>query len=674
MKTKVVIALLAAGALLLVVWTLRVGSAPESAEPTLPESAGEESHTGEVAAPSLAALEDEGERQSESRTSAGTTDPGVRTPIAGAAAAAGQAPFDAPIRGRVLDSDGRPVAGAGIFLGSFGSNRARGIRLQSSSLFGVRGLQTRITRFGAGDGGATAQDAKPPPRIGASGDQGRFEIARPPDGSVLHARGESHVPVLALDWWGRDPTYVEPILVVARPAAVAGVVVDEAGRPIEGAEIAVRIPDSLKPSLGVILDRAEPLEYFARSGPDGRFEIADAPGVAGRHLVLTRAGSPSQDVPIAAGPETQLRIVLQLAPEPEDAVRGIVLDAESRPVPDASVRLVRHNTRTGTDGKFVLDAADAQPGSEILAAKPGFTPGRAVFDPHAESITLRLGPPTLRLRGRVVDDAGRPMRSVEVRALGLTRVGGSALEDLATWDGPGPFTVGDTDGEGKFEIGGLQPRAYVLGLLDRGTLRTMRTEPIQAGRTDLEIRFQADGASVIVAGRVVDRAGAAVPRAEVRLVRDITREEGGHREGVDTFKSADEEGVFEFQDAAQDVRAARVGFPGDMAFEHPLEAGQDLAHLVLVAYRRAHFQIDLAGSEVQADFFGIQDGAGRGMPIVKYEGNIAKSNMRWPIQDGRSDTLTVLDAAETVILFHQGAEIGRTPLRLVPGELTVVRP
>lgn len=671
MKPKVVIMLLAVGAALLVAWILSVGSAPESADPSLSGTAEEEAPTGEAGTPSLAALEGEGGSASESRTAAAAAEPSGRTPIAGAPAAAGQLGSDTPVRGRVLDADGRPIAGAGIFLGSFGSDRARGIRLQST-LFGVSSLQTRIKGFGAA--AAMPADTGNPARIGASGDLGRFEVARPQDGNVLHARGDGHVPVLALNWWGRDPTYVEPILVVCRPAAVAGVVVDERGTPIEGAEVAVRSPDGLKASLGVILDRAQPLEYFARTGADGRFEIADAPGVNGRHLVAAREGSPPKDQPIAAGPETQLRIVLELAKEPKGAVRGIVLDAEGKPVADATVRLVRHNARTGEDGKFLLETTDVQPGSEILAGKPGFTPGRATFDPHAENVEIRLGPPTLGFAGRVIDAEGQPMRSVEVRALGLTRVAGTALEDLSTWDGPGPFTVKDTDSEGKFELGGLQPRTYVIGLLDRNTLRTMRTEPIQAGRKDLEIEFRADGATVLVAGRVIDRSGAPVPRAEVRLVRDITREEGGYREGVDVFRSADEEGVFAFPNAAADVRAVRVGFQGDMAYEHPLGGGQDLAHLVLVAFRRTHFQLDLTGSDVQADFFGIVDEAGQGLLIVKYEGNIAKSSMRWPIQEGRSDALTVLDAAENVVLYFQNAEVRRIQVRLIPGDLTVVRP
>jgi len=672
MNPKLVIPLAAAGALILLVCILRLGSAPAPAEPSLPGAAAGESAPDEIGAPSLTAPEKDRERErlGEPGTGgAGTRAPAGRTPIAAKAGDAGAAPTG-PVRGRVLDVDGVPLAGAGIFVGPFGSSAARGIRLQSNSPLGLR----YRTADGADDARFSPPRPDVPQKVGSSADLGRFEVVRPGAGSFLHARGDAQVPVYASAVSGPGPDEPESILVVARPSAVAGVVVDESGRPIEGATVAIRMPDSLKSSLGVILDRAEPLEYYARSGTDGRFEIADAPAVPDRILVAELQGLPTQGQPLTALPEMQVRIAFQLAPQFEVAARGVVVDGDGKPVPDATVRLGRHDTRSGLDGKFLLDATETPSGTEIVAAKAGFSPARANFEPGSGEITLRLGPPTLRLAGRVVDAAGKPIRSVEVRALGLTRVNGVALEDAATWDGPGPFTVKDTDNEGKFELGGLQPRTYVLGLLDRNSLRTMRTEPFLAGRTDLEIRFVGDGAVVHVAGRVVDRGGAPVPRAEVRLVREIMREEGGYREGVEVFKSADEEGIFDFPDMAGDVRAARVGFPGDIAYEHPLEAGQDLGHLTLIAFRRAHFQIEIGNSEVQPDFFGVLDGAGRAMPIMKYEGSIVKSNMRWGIQDGRSETLTVLDAAETVVLYQKGAEVGRASLRLVPGDLTVVRP
>ena len=202
----------------------------------------------------------------------------------------------------------------------------------------------------------------------------------------------------------------------------------------------------------------------------------------------------------------------------------------------------------------------------------------------------------------------------------------------------------------------------------------MRTDPIRAGRTDVEIRFQAEGATVRVAGRVVDRGGAPVPRAQVRLVREIVREEGGFREGVDVVRASDEEGLFDFGQVAFDVRAIHAGYPGELAFEHAFVPGEDLASLVLLAFQRAQFQIDLTASEYQADSFGLLDIEGRPMTIVQYEGNLAQSAMRWAIVDRRSPSLTALDGVETLLLYREGREVGRVPIRVVPGELTVVRP
>ena len=662
MNTKVVIGSAVVLALLLLAWILSLGSAPGTAEPASPPVA--ERPAGEPGAPHLADLEREREadRAGESRVAAEAAAPELTILHPGRPGSPGGPAPAGAIRGRVLDADGRPVAGAGIFVGPFVTVQGRGIRPQTSGI------------LPPGRGGEANGETDLPRRIGESADEGRFEVARVPDGTVFHARSEQLVPVVAVHWWGQDPAYVEPILVVARAAAVAGIVVDEEGAPLAGTRIALRLPENFRASLGVILDRAEPLEYHVVSGADGRFEIFDAPGVVGRHLVVEREGSPLHFQSIDEGPETQVRIVLHVAPEPEIAARGVVLDADGKPVPEASVRLAGRVATTGEDGKFVLDASNLQPGAEIVAAKPGFLPGRVPFEGPGESVTVRLGPPARVLAGRVVDAAGKPKRSVEVRALGLTRVAGGSLEDLATWGGEGPFTVADTDTEGKFRIGGLEARAYVVGLVDRSSLRTMRTEPIQAGREDLEIVFKVEIGTVRIAGRVVDRGGTPVAHAEVRLVREIVREEGGFKEGVDVVRTADAEGLFDFGEVAADVRAVHAGFPGEMAYEHPFESGEDLSSLVLLAFRRAHFQIDLTGSNVQADGFALLDVEGRPMPIASYEGNIAKSAMRWAIHDQRSDTLTALDAADTLVLYRKREEVGRHPVRFVPGDVTIVRP
>lgn len=659
MKIRIVIAVAAAIAALVLVWILLWVTSTGPSGATSPGKASADSPTGEESSPAIVALEGTDERKSIG--TGGEIDSAGSRSAAAAGSEQGRAPSESTLRGRVLDAQGRPIESAGIFVGSFGSDPAHGIR-QRHHVGRVGWIEVRDDQ------------PKPTLRIGESGHGGRFELARQPDGTLLHARGEHQVPVLAFECYGSDPKSIEAILVVAAPSAVAGIVVDEQGLPIEGIEVAVLVPEGFQASLGLILDRSEPLEYFTRSGADGRFEIVDAPGIQDRLLAVTREGSPSQEQPIGAGPETSLRIVFQLGEELQAAARGIVLDAKGVPASDASVRLGQASARTGADGRFVVDASAAEPGFLILAAKPGFAPGRAAFDPQMKEFVVRLGAPTLRLAGRVVDGKGRPMAEVEVRALDLTHVDGMALEDMSTWDGTGPFTHDDTDAEGRFEIGGLEPRAYSLGLLDRRTMRTMQTTPIQAGKTDAEIRFEAGDATGRIAGRVVDPGGNPVPSAEVWLSREIARPEGGQRDRLEIFARGDGEGVFEFQDVALDAVSVRVAFPGDLSSEHEFGAGEDLSHLVLVAYRSAHLQVDLTGSDLQADAFGILDRSGTALSIMKHEGNVVTSSMQWPIADQRSDVLTALEMAETVVVYYRNVETSRVPVRLVPGELTVVRP
>jgi len=651
LNTKVAIVLIAAIGVLVLAWSLIAGVGTGSQPgPRGGTSSGAEPRGR--AAPPL-----DGQDEPGSRAEADRGEPSRRVAITGTSGTPHRAPSSGTIRGRVVDTEGRGVQGAGIFAGPLAAGPEGGVRALSSTLLGV-----------------PAQSAAAAPRIGESGERGLFEIPRPDEGSLLHARGEHLVPVRALGCWDGDPNLTEAVLVVARPAPVAGIVVDADAKPIEGVVIAVRVPDSPATASGTILDCSAPLEHYARSDASGRFEIADAPGVAGRLLVVRRTGAPPQIQPIGAGPETQLRIVFDAGAESETSARGVVFDAESRPVAGARVRFGPHEARTEADGRFVIETVVTHPATEILASKAGFMPGRAALDPHAGEYVLRLGPPSLRLAGRVVDANGRPAGSVDVRAMDLTRVDGVALEDLAAGEGPGPSTHDETDSEGRFEIAGLDRRPYILGLVDRRSMLTMRTEPIQAGRTDAEIRFGGDGMTVKVAGRVVDRSGQPVPGAEVWLVRETPREQGGQGDRVEVFARADGEGAFEFPGVSADVRHARVAFPNDLSFEYRIEPGQNLGGLVLVAYRRAHLQVDLTGSSVIADAFEVLDGTGEPLTVGKFEANLAMSMSRGPITGGRSEVLTSLDSAETVVLYRGDAESGRIQVRLVPGEVTMVRP
>ncbi len=603
----------------------------------------------------------------------------------------------ATLRGLVVDGEGHPRSDVGVFLAMIGeSSFGPRVRPASTGVVGPGKVRFQAT-MGAGRGVAHVDhstgsfslnflpDRSQSPARGRgphgeripvvfSDDDGRFELSRVGDGSMLYGSDLRSVPVLAFDYYANDPGSNEPLVVVAEPAAVSGIVVDEQGRPLGGVEVSVRPPESLKSSLGRVLVRAELLEYFDITDERGGFRIQDAPGVRGRSLRLSRASDPIQSQDIPEQPTTDLRIVLQSDVRKE--ARGIVVDAEGKHVPFARVRFAgTPDTRAGLDGRFTLDVSHAKAGDTIFAAKPEFTPGREPYEPSAAEIRIRIGPPLLRLSGRVVDEAGRPMKQVGVRLFDPMVVDALHLEAFASGDGKeAPASWCATKEDGSFELGGLGPRAYVLSLEDGRTLRAMLTDPIEAGQHDLELRFHFEDPVGHVAGTVVDLAGQPVRSARVLGRRSLLLSRDGPVDELGFPVLTEVDGRFDLREVPLDLTGIQVTLFDGLPFVHPIEPGQDLEHLCLVAYRQAYFQVVLADPDLKADAITMLDALGRPMPIARHEGAATACASSWPIHDGRTEGLATLEAAQTLVLRRGAEEVRRIPIRLAPGELTILRP
>ena len=694
---KLAIAAGIVGIALVATWRLRSGLDPRSSakEALAPESI--DVHLADIALPSFAA----------------PSDPSTRAPIAsraenGSASTVSDCckkdPEDAssPTRlyGHVIDLDGHAIEDALVYCSPFDDGFDSGVRTRKTfdSLGGTGGSTfTRgTTTFAANfvslgtvrdprtfgqslDGSrsrATFDPLDRPAPIAVSGAGGRFEIETTnlPNGSVLHARKSNLVSVLAYDYDTRNPGPDPPVLVLAKTSRVAGIVVDEQGRSLSGIEVFVRAPRSLRTTLGLITDHSEQLEAFARTGEDGRFEIANAPRIEGRRLFVTRDRPDTEGRSLSVEPETDLRIEFRLEPELAVPVHVLVLDESGSPVAGARVGFGFPGFVCDADGRFVLDAAHAKAGIEIVATAPGYVPARERFEPGMDDFRLRLGPRTNRLSGRVIDSEGKTMSQVEVGIADPTPSGTATLEVLATHGGDGLSTRTITDSDGRFELGGFLDRPYSLTLVDHRTLRTCRVGPILAGGGDVELRFQNADRVARIAGRVVDASGAAVPGADVWLGRPLVRIEGKKAETIELRGKADAGGSFEFPSVSLDVQSVGAAFPGDVDARRAVAAGEDLEHLVVVAYRRAHFRIDLSATGLDADAFEILDPAGERMSIFEYQGSVSQSWKIGEIVDGQSETRAVAAAAETLVLERAKAEVARIPIHLVPGELTVLRP
>jgi hypothetical protein len=107
-------------------------------------------------------------------------------------------------------------------------------------------------------------------------------------------------------------------------------------------------------------------------------------------------------------------------------------------------------------------------------------------------------------------------------------------------------------------------------------------------------------------------------------------------------------------------------------FPKALQAGQRLDQLEIVVWLRCHLQIDLGARAGSAASYAALDASEKQTPIMVLQGRMASSGVRQKIIDGKSEIAVVRDTCKTIVLYDQlGAEVGRAPVTLKPGELNV---
>jgi hypothetical protein len=235
-----------------------------------------------------------------------------------------------------------------------------------------------------------------------------------------------------------------------------------------------------------------------------------------------------------------------------------------------------------------------------------------------------------------------------------------------------------TDVHGAFGIGGLLPKDYRLAASHKSTLRTAVTEPIRANGGDVTIRLSGSDRCVRVAGRVLSRSRSPVAGVLVFPLRVL--DPGDHS----TYPSpsaegegrlTDAEGRFAFESLCTDDLYFQVsGANLEIVWKWDPPADARLDDLEIVVALRCHLQVDLGDRAEIADEFEVLAEDGKKLDLVLWEGPRASIGQSRRIQEGRSDILAVSDASRTLVLKKDGNEVQRIAVRLVPGELTVVRP
>ena len=297
---------------------------------------------------------------------------------------------------------------------------------------------------------------------------------------------------------------------------------------------------------------------FTHSGADGRFTLEGVPS-GSLHLLAAATGCVQKWLTTESAPGVWPSLRIELAAAGQ--IEGTVLTAGGQPAGGVTVS-ARGATQCTTDseGQYFLGGVPFG-ATRVFASVdgtfatqetfPGFPPGetRARLD-----FQLQAGQ---RLAGHVVDQAGEPVESVEIK------LGGRVSPDREY----------ETDANGNFTIEGVTEHVFSFSLKKPGFApkRVVLRDFSAAELTALHIEFH-PGRSL--AGVVVDATGQPIANAWVHA-------SSPHSLGEST--TTDKSGSFRIMDLPVELERIRVSKRGFTDLTHqPVEADVDDVRLVLM--------------------------------------------------------------------------------------------
>ncbi len=278
------------------------------------------------------------------------------------------------------------------------------------------------------------------------------------------------------------------------PTRLDVLVVDPAGRPVEGAFVAVA------PVTGAYRPGGEIAPEKARTGftsADGRVRLEALPPGPWNAWVSAKGFVTAPVRRVASGP---LRVRLERG----GVIAGVVREGDGgRPVAGARVVVesdvpslavggadpVHPEAVTDAEGRFRLEGI-GRAAVRLSVRAPGYARATRSGVRAGSSVELYLFPGAT-LSGSVRDDAGRPVRGALVRAQGDT-----------AWEAPAPER---TDESGRFVMAGVAPGEYTLVAREGGRapgIAVVVVEPLGEASASLVL---SDGG--FVTGRIVDAEG-----------------------------------------------------------------------------------------------------------------------------------------------------------------------
>ncbi|HEX8825947.1 MAG TPA: carboxypeptidase-like regulatory domain-containing protein, partial [Archangium sp.] len=333
------------------------------------------------------------------------------------------------LTGRVLDSAGKPVAGAEVFLAASAQKTLTSVRCDEcgQALLACPARESSLHALAFFE---QARGFLQPKATVHTDAQGRFRF--------------EHLVGVSFSVWARATGFGaamreraapgEPVDLYLPPLrSIGGQVVDEAGQPVAGARVHA-------------VSRKVPLPYEAVTGKDGAFTLS---GLGeGPFYVLASADGflPSVESQVEAGPRS---VRLRLEPSRTLEVRVTRQGAPTA----ATVRLkADHLAREARADGGVVRFEGLYPDELVVTAeagKLGSAPRTLSLSEHLTQVTLELEDAGTLLV-TVVDEAGEPVPSPE---LVLRSVRGQPIQSQKPSTGAlvqfGPLAMGDYVLEGK---------------------------------------------------------------------------------------------------------------------------------------------------------------------------------------------------------------------------------
>ena len=532
----------------------------------------------------------------------------------------------APVRGRVVDLFGAPLAGLGLI------------------------------------------DAGDPQRVlGTTLWDGSFELA-------WDAERALDLQLADASWVALRSPRIEAAtraawqLVVATPAVdLRGWVVDAGGRPVPAAELRVAVPEEAFLDLGLPLDATRPAALDTRTDERGSFALERVPALECARLETRAEGfrTDVRPVPLVAAAAQVIR--LERPPLPVARLEGFVVFPTGEPAADAEVRLGTRVARSDSRGRFELPL-DPGPGPRTLVAS------LAGWQQGTTTVAVEPGrPPSPRvsLGGRLYSISGKLQVAAGSAPAGwIVTAGSSALQSSGSGTGsaggahaggdPSPRTT--TGADGSFALSGLIAGTYVVSAVNPATLEVAVLGGVSAGESGVLVHAAGGAGPGSVEGRLLDPEGQPLAGGLV----SVAVFPPGVQNAVAVGPAVATGGGGEFALPGGAGKYARL-VVGGVAQAVPANGSQNYA-VVVALPPPAYLTFDGSGWSPRPDSLEVLDLDGDPM-LLQMPGGAA---YHATLHGGRSLVLGASEEAATAVVRLGGQELARFPVVLLSGEVTAV--